>query len=160
MDIFEVKPLGKIFSLFFGDYSQFFLPPFLFFYIANNWSWGVVFTAGIKVFLGRVYYAWFPVWIFELIFFSLKIKISCGPDLLMGIMCWTISSFPGIRKSSFAFVSFGDGPGYFSITVLWSFLGISFLIIGIIILLLVSNLDIYFCCPYKLIWWYYVISLK
>ena len=35
-------------------YSQFFLPPY-FLKITNNWSWWVVFTAWIKVFLGGEY---------------------------------------------------------------------------------------------------------
>ena len=72
---------------FVGDYSQFGLPPFFFssssfyssFYssflnISNHWSWGVIITAGLKGFLGGVYYACFLVCIFELILFDLNRK--------------------------------------------------------------------------------------
>ena len=42
--------------------------------IPNNWSWGMVFNAGIKVFVRRLYYIRFLVCIFELIFLYIKTK--------------------------------------------------------------------------------------
>ena len=54
-----------------SDYSPFFR---LFLNIPNHWSLGVLFTAGLKGFLGGVYYSWFLVFIFELIFFYPKSK--------------------------------------------------------------------------------------
>ena len=50
-----------------SDYIQFVL-----FFLSDHWSWGMLFTTGLKGFLGGLYYALFLVCIFELIFFSLK----------------------------------------------------------------------------------------
>ena len=51
-----------------GDYNQFSLKK----QYPNNWSLGVLFTTGIKVFRGRVYHTRFLVCIFEPVFFNVK----------------------------------------------------------------------------------------
>ena len=146
-----------------GDYTKI-LPYYYYIYFKytpNHLSWGVIFTAGLKGFLGELYCAWCIVCIFERILFSPRRKISCGTDLLMGPICWTISgSSPWVSKTPLAFVTFGDGSGCYSITIWWHLLGLSIIIIGIIIVLVISTPDEYYCHPYKLIWWCYLISLN
>ena len=138
-----------------GDYSQ--LSSLLYIYIfkniPNHWILGVLFTAVIKGFLGRVYYKWFLVYIFELILFYPKRKKSCGPVLLIGIFYWTISSYTGIKKMSLAFVTLVDGAGCFLITIWWYLIGTRELIIGIIIVSFVSTLDGDYCYTYRLSCW-------
>ena len=87
-------------------------------------------------------------------------KIYCSPDLLMSLICWTISSSPGISEISLALVTFVDGLGCCLTTVWWSLLGISILIIGVIVVLFVPTLDRGCCYLYKLIRRCSVIALK
>ena len=56
----QVKPIEKTCSLLLVTIINM----VFFINIPNNWSWGVLFTTRIKVFLGVVYHAWFIVWIF------------------------------------------------------------------------------------------------
>ena len=97
-----------------GDYSQLFLPPPYFLNISNQWSWGVLFTVVLKVFLGWVYYEWFLVCLFELIFFSPKIKNLLHYWFIDGVICWTISVL-GYLKSYF----FLQREKYIAVLIYW-----------------------------------------
>ena len=71
-------------------------------------------------------------------------KKTWVPNLSMVLICWSISSSPGIIKRSLSFVTFSDGSGCCSITVWWSLLGLSILIIGFIIVLSTSDRDYFY----------------
>ena len=86
--------------------------------------------------------------------------ISYGPCLLIGPICWTISSSLGIRKMSLSFVAFGNWSGCCSINVWWYLLGLNILIIRIIIVLFVSALNQDYCYSYHLSWRYYAIAFN
>ena len=135
-------------------YSKFF--PTILYLNPNHWSWGVLFTAGFKSFLGGLYYAWFIMIVFEIVLFSPRSKISNGPDFLMGLICWTISSSPGISQMSLALVTFFAGSGCCSTTVWWSFIGLRVLILGIIVVVFLSTLIevllIHISWDYGVIW--------
>ena len=96
----------------------------------------------------------------NLSYFLQRENISYGPDSFIGIICWTISSPPGLSKISLVFVTFGDWSDFFSITVWWSLICLSVLIIRTIIVFFVSTLDIDYCYTYHLSWRCSVIALK
>ena len=89
--------------------------------IPNNWSWGGIFANGIKGFLGGVYHTWFIVCIFDPILFFLfqPTKISCGPGLLMELICWPTSSYPYIGKIPPSFITIDGREIFSSISVCW-----------------------------------------
>ena len=107
--------------------------------IPNNWSWGVLFITKIMGLLGVVYQEIFIVCMFEPVSFFRWAKISCGPGLLIEIMCWPISAPACTGKMPFFFVTVGDGGSYFSVAVCWSLPGLRILIIGIIIIFVCIN---------------------
>ena len=157
-----VKLIGQMWSLLLVTIVNF--PPsfvLLFFIISpTNKVEGYYSQWCLKRFLLVLYYALFIVCIYELILFSLKSKISYGPGLLMGVRCWNISSSQAISKMLFALVTFGYVSGFSLITVWWSFIGLSILIISVIYIYFVSTLDGDYLYPYHLRWWCSVIALK
>ena len=109
--------------------------------IPNNWSWGVLFTTVIKVFLGGLCHARFIVCIFETVLSYGK--LSCGPGLLIEIMCWLITSSIYSRKIPLAFILV-DGREfdhqYMSANICTFLLGLIVLITGCIVVFLYKTL--------------------
>ena len=62
----KVKPIGQRWPILLVNIIN--VISFIFYNIPNNWSWGVLFTTGMKVFLLVVYNTWFNVSIFEPLF--------------------------------------------------------------------------------------------
>ena len=136
--------------------SSFLILVVIFFDIRNHWSWGVLF----KVFLGGLYYTWFLVWIFEIVFFSLKRNNILRSWFIDGSNMLIRLIIPRNQKNVTCF------------RYIW--LWIMMLLDNCRMILdcprrpynqdylfiYVSNLDRDYCYPYKLSCWFSVIALE
>ena len=158
MNLCSVKLVGQTLSLLSVTVVNF---SFFFLIIPNHWSWGLLFTAGLNGFLGGLYILHDLLCVyFTSSSFLQRVTISSRTDLLRGLICWTISSSPGISQMSLALVTVVAGSGCWFTTVWWYLFGLRVLVLRIIIVFFVSTPDRYFCYPYKLSWWGSVIVLK
>ena len=135
-----------------------------FYYFSNipnhHLSWGVLFIVEFKVLPGGVYYAWFLVCIFEIILFSLKSNNLLWSWFINRGNLLTHTIIPGHQKHFTCFRHI--------LWWIWLLLNNCLMILSWpqspynwdYYCFVLSTLDIYYCYPYKLSWWFYVISLK
>ena len=139
---------------------SFFLFVLIFLKIPNHWSWGVLFTAGLKGFLVELYHAWFLACVFEPVFFSSKINnllrywFSDGSNMLNHIII--PRNQPNVTCFSYIFCWIRLLLNYCLVILYWT----------------PRPYTRYYCCcifinldrgsfnPYKLRLWCYVIFLK
>ena len=132
----------------------------LFFYILNHPSWRLIFTAGLKIFLGEVYYAWFILCVFEVISFSPKSKNILRSWLIYGanMLNHLIIRINQLNVTCFHYIWWWIRLLIHNYLVIFFWLHCPYN--WDYYLFILSTLDRGYFYPNKLIWMLYVIALK